>query len=95
MPGMGSGESQVRLVIQLAPARGNVPLQYRVVIYPERANFHGPLVFSSREELLSRLLSAIPEFDRSLVRDSDGEGRILFAGMVDLADDQIARLYER
>lgn len=90
---MLSGEKQVRLVIQSSPARGNASLQYRVVVYPERKGFHGPLIFSSREELLARLAAAIPQFDASQVRQPEGVARILFAGTVDLTDSQIAKLY--
>ncbi len=93
MPGMPSGDMQVRLVIQSVPAPGKPSPQYRVVVYPERTDFRGPLVFSSREDLLSRLCLAIPQFDTSVVRHSEGEARILFAGTVDLAEAQIARLY--
>ena len=93
--GMLSGERQVRLVIQAVPARGKASPQYRLVVYPEHPDFHGPLVFSTREDLLSRLSSAIPQFDVSLVRQTDGEARVLFAGAVDLAEAQIARLYGR
>lgn len=92
---MASGEKQVRLVIQSIPARGNAALQYRVVVYPERKEFHGPLIFASREELLARLLAAIPQFDVTQVRPADGAARILFAGTVDLSDLQMAKLYGR
>lgn len=91
--GMLSGEKQVRLVIQSIPSRGNAGLQYRVVVYPERQGFHGPLVFSSREELLARLLTVIPQFDSAQVRQPEGAARIVFAGSLDLTDSQIARLY--
>jgi len=90
---MSSGEKQVRLVIQSAPARGNRAPHYRVIVYPEGPGFQGPLTFSSREELLNRLLAAIPDFDVSLVRQADGPTRILFAGNVNLSADQLDRLY--
>lgn len=93
MAGMLSGEKQVRLVIQSIPARGSAALQYRVVVYPERKDFHGPLIFASREQLLVRLLAAIPQFDVAQVRQSEGAARILYAGTVDLTDSQIAKLY--
>ncbi len=86
------GERQLRLVIQSVPARGRASTQYRVVVYPEPMDFHGPLIFFSREELLTRLSSAIPEFDVNLVREPDGEARIVFAGMVNMTDAQFSRL---
>ena len=90
---MSSGETQVRLVIQSIPARGESSLQYRVVVYPEREGFHGALIFSSREELLARLRAAIPQFDMGQVRQAEAAARILFAGTVELSDSQMAKLY--
>ncbi len=91
---MPSGEKQVRLVIQSIVAGKYASLQYRVVVYPEREGFHGPLIFSSREELLARLQAAIPQFDTGQVRQAEAAARILFAGTVELSDLQMARLYE-
>ena len=90
---MPSGEKQLRLVIQSIAARGKASPQYRVIVYPERGDFHGPLIFSPQEELLSRLAAVIPGFDASQVREADGQARILFAGTVDLNEAQIAKLY--
>ena len=92
MVGVLPGERQLRLVIQSVAARGKASPQYRVVVYPEPMGFHGPLIFFSREELLTRLSSAMPEFDANLVREPGGEARIVFAGMVNMTDAQFGRL---
>jgi hypothetical protein len=88
-----SGENLVRLVIQSVCEKGSVAPGYRVIIYPERNPFRGPLKFSSREQLLQRLGAAMPGFDTNHLRQAIGATQIIFAGTVELSDAQLAKLF--
>ena len=83
-----SEDKRVRLVIQ--EVRGAGAPSYRVIAYPRRACMRDePAKFSSLEELLTRLKNALPEIDERLVAAGESGSRILFAGELELSDDQL------
>lgn len=57
-------DHRIRLVIQEIPDAGAGAATFRVLAYPRRPGMREePAVFSSREELLTRLRKAIPGTD--------------------------------
>lgn len=82
----------IRLVVQLVQ-EGNPPHSgYRVVAYPAPSGVTlRPATFSSREQLLQRLQSALPDFDPELLAGSH-EARVLFARDMELTNAQLSLL---
>jgi hypothetical protein len=86
-------DHKIRLVIQEihdADARGAA---FRLLAYPRRPCMRGePAVFSSREELLTRLRKAIPDVDDRCLAPADSSTQIVFARELELTDEQLAML---
>lgn len=82
------GDNRVRLVIQ--EIRGSDSASYRVIAYPRRACMRDdPATFSSFEELLTRLKTALPGIDELVVAAGKSGTQILLAREFELSDEQL------
>lgn len=88
-----AGGSPVRLVVQYLGK--SQPESYRVIVYPDRARFHRPLLFASRPELAHRLSKILPDFDPKVLEPAgDSFPQIVLAESVQLSDSQLAELWK-
>lgn len=85
------GKNSVRLVIQ-SVSGGSSP-RYRLILYPEPAGFHSPLLLHSRADLLRRLRAAVPGFAETSLLTESGETQVIFAETLELSDAQLATLF--
>jgi len=82
----------LRLVIQRVRDGGNPPVSYRVVAYPPPKGLTlRPAKFFSREQLLERLQSVLPDLDQNL-QETVASTQIAFAGDVQLSKAQLVAL---
>jgi hypothetical protein len=77
-----SGGNLVRLVVQWVCDHGEIAPSYRVIVYPEQAQFPNPLTLSSREELARRLSEIFPDFDDKQLLREERSPQIIFAAAV-------------
>jgi len=82
----------IRLVVQLVQEGSSPQLGYRVVAYPAPKGVKlRPATFSSREQLLQQLRTALPDFDPKLLASGD-QPQVLFAGDMQLTTAQLSLL---
>jgi len=82
----------LRLVIQCVCGSSSARRSYRIVGYSERHTYRA-VEFSSLDDLLKVLESAVPAFDvKRVSREREGGSSILFADAPELSKEQLSRL---
>ena len=81
----------IRLVVQRVKGSSS-NATYRLVAYPDpNGRTLNPVTFSSKDQLLQRLHTALPDFDAHLLRE-DHDTNIVFAGEMELTSTQLSIL---
>jgi hypothetical protein len=92
LPMSSPDRNAIRLVVQLVQDSSSPHPGYRVVAYPAPKGMKlRPATFSSRDQLLQSLRTALPDFDPQILTPGN-ETQVLFAQELELTSAQLSIL---